>query len=175
MKASPHQISRRSENFLVASSSKSAAFLAFSGSSGSETLPSSPVSSFFSGISPASGFFREILSCRLLKKWFADYVQWLATSPNGLEEMKAANNHGTCWVMQVAAFANFTDDEKQLEACRKRFKEVLLPEQMAAERTEERQHDRDSAQVHAIGEQRRFYQRVVATPGIVPQAVPSDM
>lgn len=67
------------------------------------------------------------------KKWFADYVQWLTTSPNGLEEMKAANNHGTCWVMQVAAFANFTADEKQQEACRKRFKEVLLPEQMAAD------------------------------------------
>ena len=65
------------------------------------------------------------------KKWFADYVQWMTTSPNGLDEMKAANNHGTCWVMQVAAFANFTGDQKQLEACRQRFKEVLLPKQMA--------------------------------------------
>jgi hypothetical protein len=67
------------------------------------------------------------------KKWFADYVQWMTTSPNGLEEMHAANNHGTCWVMQVAAFASFADDGQQLTACRKRFKEVLLPDQMAAD------------------------------------------
>ncbi|HTQ37429.1 MAG TPA: alginate lyase family protein [Pirellulales bacterium] len=67
------------------------------------------------------------------KKWFADYVQWLTTSPNGLEEMKAANNHGTCWVMQVAAFSDFIGNEQQLAACRKRFREVLLPEQMAAD------------------------------------------
>ena len=67
------------------------------------------------------------------KKWFADYVHWLTTSTNGLEEMKAANNHGTCWVMQVAAFADFTGDQEQLAACRKRFKEVLLPDQMAAD------------------------------------------
>ena len=65
------------------------------------------------------------------KKWFADYVLWMTTSPNGLDEMKAANNHGTCWVMQVAEFASFTGDEKQLEACRQRFKEVLLPRQMS--------------------------------------------
>jgi hypothetical protein len=67
------------------------------------------------------------------KKWFADYVQWLTTSANGQDEMKAANNHGTCWVMQVAAFADFVGDHEQLAACRKRFKEVLLPSQMAAD------------------------------------------
>jgi hypothetical protein len=67
------------------------------------------------------------------KKWFADYVKWLTTSANGQEEMKAANNHGTCWVMQVAAFADFVGDQEQLAACRKRFKEVLLPSQMAAD------------------------------------------
>jgi len=67
------------------------------------------------------------------KKWFADYVKWLTTSANGQEEMKAANNHGTCWVMQVAAFADFVGDKEQLAACRKRFREVLLPNQMAAD------------------------------------------
>jgi hypothetical protein len=65
------------------------------------------------------------------KKWFADYLTWLTTSKNGQDEMKAKNNHGTCWVMQVAAFASFTGDRKILDDCRKRFKEVLLPNQMA--------------------------------------------
>jgi hypothetical protein len=66
-----------------------------------------------------------------VKKWFADYVAWMTTSKNGTDEMKAENNHGTCWVMQVAAFASFTGDEDRLAMCRKRYKEVLLPNQMA--------------------------------------------
>ena len=33
-----------------------------------------------------------------IRKWFADYLHWLPTSKNGQDEMKAANNHGTCWV-----------------------------------------------------------------------------
>ena len=65
------------------------------------------------------------------KKWFTDYIHWLMTSKNGLTEMNAANNHSTCWVEQVAAFASFTGDQPTLEFCRQRFKNVLLPKQMA--------------------------------------------
>ena len=66
-----------------------------------------------------------------IKSWFADYLQWLTTSKNGQDEMQAKNNHGTCWVMQVAAFASVTGDQDILALCRKRYKEVLLPNQMA--------------------------------------------
>jgi hypothetical protein len=45
--------------------------------------------------------------------------------------MNAKNNHGTCWVMQVSAFARFTGNETVLDFCRNRFKTVLLPNQMA--------------------------------------------
>jgi hypothetical protein len=68
-----------------------------------------------------------------IDKWFADYLHWMTTSKNGLEEMKAANNHGTCWLMQAAAFATLVGDEKQVAECHRRFKEVLLPGQMAAD------------------------------------------
>ncbi len=68
-----------------------------------------------------------------VKKWFADYLHWLITHANGLDEMKAKNNHGTCFVMQEAAFAAFTGDQERLAECRKRFKEILLPKQMAAD------------------------------------------
>ena len=47
------------------------------------------------------------------------------------DEMNAKNNHGTCWVMQVASFAKLIGDEEKMDFCRKRFKEVLLPVQMA--------------------------------------------
>jgi hypothetical protein len=68
-----------------------------------------------------------------VKKWFADYVQWMTTSKNGRDEMNAANNHGTCWTLQAAAFASFTGDRDKLDFCRKRFREVLLPRQLAAD------------------------------------------
>src|SRR5262245_27663842 len=45
--------------------------------------------------------------------------------------MNAENNHGTCWAMQVAAFASFTGDQEKLDMCRKRYREILLPNQMA--------------------------------------------
>lgn len=66
-----------------------------------------------------------------IKKWFADYMHWMLTSKNGQTEMKAANNHGTCYVEQIAAFATLVGDKEQADWCRKRFKEVLLPDQMA--------------------------------------------
>jgi len=64
-------------------------------------------------------------------QWFKEYLHWLQTSPNGVEEEAALNNHGTCWVLQAAAFAHLVNDTQVLEKCRKRFKEDLLPNQMA--------------------------------------------
>jgi hypothetical protein len=67
---------------------------------------------------------------KAIKKWFADYLNWLTTSKNGLEEREAKNNHGTCWVMQVAAFADLTANSELLEYCRNRFKTVIVPGQI---------------------------------------------
>ncbi|SEW56102.1 alginate lyase family protein [Chitinophaga arvensicola] len=67
------------------------------------------------------------------KQWFNEYLQWLTTHPYGKDEMNAANNHGTCWVMQVAAFARFVDNRALLDFCSNRYKTVLLPQQMAAD------------------------------------------
>ncbi|MEJ5995908.1 alginate lyase family protein [Pedobacter sp. Du54] len=64
------------------------------------------------------------------KNWFSNYLNWLTTHKYGVDEMNAKNNHGTCWVMQVACFAKFTQNTALIEFCRKRFKEVLLPQQM---------------------------------------------
>ena len=68
-----------------------------------------------------------------IRAWFADYTRWMTTSRSGIEERDAKNNHGTCWVMQVAAFASLTGDRGHLEMCRTRFKTVLVPGQMAAD------------------------------------------
>jgi hypothetical protein len=68
-----------------------------------------------------------------LHKWFADYLEWMSTSKNGIEEELAKNNHGTCWVAQTAAFAVYTGNEASIALCRKRFKENLMPDQLAAD------------------------------------------
>lgn len=68
-----------------------------------------------------------------VKRWFAEYLQWIRTSRNGIEEREAKNNHGTCWVMQVAAFAHLTENVELLDYCRARFREVLVPNQLAAD------------------------------------------
>jgi alginate lyase len=67
-----------------------------------------------------------------IKQWFADYLQWMTTSKNGTDERDARNNHTTCWVMQVAAFAHLVGDQKLLDYCRERFKTVIVPNQIAA-------------------------------------------
>jgi len=68
-----------------------------------------------------------------IAQWFTDYLQWMTTSKNGLEEREAKNNHGTCWVMQVAAFAHLVGDKKLLDYCRERFKTVIVSNQIAAD------------------------------------------
>ena len=68
-----------------------------------------------------------------LKAWFTAYLRWMTMNKNGIDEREAKNNHGTCWVMQVAAFAHLTGDQKLLDYCRDRFKTVLLPNQLAAD------------------------------------------
>jgi hypothetical protein len=63
--------------------------------------------------------------------WFRDYLHWMRTSAYGIDESKRANNHGTCWVLQAAAFAQLVGDQEELAACRDRFERDLLPKQMA--------------------------------------------
>lgn len=68
-----------------------------------------------------------------VKNWFTRYLEWLMTHPYSQDEMEAENNHGTCWVMQVASFAKLTGNQQLMDFCRERYKTVLLPNQMAVD------------------------------------------
>jgi hypothetical protein len=68
-----------------------------------------------------------------LKTWFADLSRWMVTSKNGKEEAAAKNNHAVAYWLQVACFARFTGDEAKLAECRRQFKEIFVPKQMAAD------------------------------------------
>jgi hypothetical protein len=66
-----------------------------------------------------------------VREWFSRYLTWMTTHQYGLDEREARNNHGTCWVVQVAAFARYVEREDLLAFCRERFKAVLVPNQIA--------------------------------------------
>ncbi len=66
-----------------------------------------------------------------VKQWFRDYTEWMLTSQNGRDEAKTRNNHAVAFWLQVAVFATFTGDEPRQSECRRQFKEVFVPNQMA--------------------------------------------
>jgi hypothetical protein len=80
----------------------------------------------------SSGALRSAES-KGIQDWFRAYLDWMTTHPYGIQERDARNNHATCWVLQVASFARLVGDQEKLDFCRKRFKETLLPGQLAAD------------------------------------------
>ncbi|MBA4853032.1 alginate lyase family protein [Emticicia sp. BO119] len=96
-----------------------------------DTIHLMEVAQGISKMEKASNVDKKLLAD--IKNWFAEYLNWLTTHQYGKEEMEAKNNHGTCWVMQVASFAKLTDNQNLLEFCRNRYKTVLLPKQMATD------------------------------------------
>ena len=67
-----------------------------------------------------------------IQSWFSEYITWLTTSAKGHAERDEKNNHGACWVLQVAAFSTLAQNTEQLAFCRDRYKTVLVPHQIAA-------------------------------------------
>ena len=66
-----------------------------------------------------------------IKAWFSDYLGWLTSHPYGVREQHHPNNHGVCWSMQAAAFADLVGQTEILEWVRNQFKTVYLQEMMA--------------------------------------------
>ncbi len=66
-----------------------------------------------------------------LNEWFGEMVHWMVTSKNGLEEAATENNHSVAYQLQLSVYAGFIGDGALLSECRRRFKEVFVPNQMA--------------------------------------------
>ncbi|MEZ5278087.1 MAG: alginate lyase family protein [Opitutaceae bacterium] len=49
---------------------------------------------------------------RSLQEWFRAYLSWLQSSPNGIDESRTVNNHGTWYDAQLIAFALFCGDRE---------------------------------------------------------------
>ena len=68
-----------------------------------------------------------------IKSWFSEFILWMTNHEYGIDERERKNNHGSAWVMQLAEFSRLTENEEMLQYCRERFKNVLLPNQMAGD------------------------------------------
>jgi hypothetical protein len=68
-----------------------------------------------------------------LKDWFSQFTNWMRTSANGREEAATKNNHAVAFYLQLAVYARFIGDESLLAECRRQFREVFIPRQMAVD------------------------------------------
>lgn len=50
-----------------------------------------------------------------MQQWFRDYLNWMETSKNGIDEMNAKNNHGAWYEAQRISIASFLDEPALLK------------------------------------------------------------
>lgn len=69
---------------------------------------------------------------RAVRQWFADYLKWFVTSPQGKAEAKATNNHGSWYLQQRLVFNRYLgrDEEarKLAEGDRGRIARQIKPD-----------------------------------------------
>jgi len=67
-----------------------------------------------------------------LAAWFREFIDWMQTSPNGKDEARAKNNHGSWYAAQLACYALFIGDKdlarKTAEAARDRIAWQVEPD-----------------------------------------------
>jgi len=68
---------------------------------------------------------------RAIKAWFQSYLDWLNSSNPGKTERDAKNNHAICWALQAAEYARLAGDEAARKEVYRRYREIMLPDQMA--------------------------------------------
>jgi len=94
-----------------------------------DTLHLAEVAQAAAAIANAPGVPAETLTGT--RAWFADYLHWMLTHPNGKEEGATKNNHSVAYWLQIAVFARFTGDAAAMETARTTYRNALLPEQLA--------------------------------------------
>lgn len=70
-----------------------------------------------------------------LRDWFADLVQWMATSEIGRAEKAATNNHGVYYDMLISEFALYAGMDEVAQTIAERFKATRIVPQFASDGT----------------------------------------
>lgn len=85
-----------------------------------------------------------------VKDWFSEYLGWLCTSEHGQTERDAKNNHAMCWALQAAEFARLAGKTEAREDVFRRYREILLPNQMAPDGSFPRELERTKPYSYSI-------------------------
>lgn len=85
-----------------------------------------------------------------VRDWFAEYLHWMQTHPNGREEAKEQNNHRVAYWLQAAVFAKAIGNEDCLDLARRELVERILPEQMAPDGSFPRELERTKPYGYSI-------------------------
>ena len=63
---------------------------------------------------------------KALRQWFAQFLQWILTSEQGIEEGNQRNNHATAHDVQVIAYAKFVGNHKVMDEYLSQFYEKRM-------------------------------------------------
>lgn len=67
---------------------------------------------------------------KALKAWFSQFLNWMLTSQQGVEEGRQQNNHATAYDVQVIAYAKYVNNRKVMEDCLSQFYERRMKAQI---------------------------------------------
>jgi hypothetical protein len=65
-----------------------------------------------------------------VRRWFAEYLQWLTRSANAEEERNSGNNHASWWTAQTAAVATFVEDHSTAQMIFNFYADRVFPRQI---------------------------------------------
>jgi Alginate lyase len=85
-----------------------------------------------------------------VKAWFQSYLDWLNTSDPGKTERDAKNNHSICWALQAAEYARLAGNQAARNEVYRRYREIMLPDQMAADGSFPRELERTKPYSYSI-------------------------
>jgi hypothetical protein len=75
-------------------------------------------------------------------KWFEDYLHWLTHSKTGDDEKISGNNHGSWYIAQMAAVANYVGDNAAQQAAFAFYRDNIFPKQIARDGSAPREETR---------------------------------
>ncbi len=89
------------------------------------------------GIADAAGLLKgskawPLKDHKALQQWYKEYLQWMLTSKNGMDEHAAKNNHGTWFYVQAVDFALFCGNKAKARELAEESKK-RLDSQLTAE------------------------------------------
>lgn len=80
-----------------------------------------------------------------LRGWFATYIDWLCTSPSGIGEFEAENNHGVAYDVQTLLFALYAGKQEVVDMLIAGFPERRLAAQIEPDGRQPRELARTTA------------------------------